>query len=70
MKEALEWMDQNIHANWGGTEIFSVLEAIYRMPLKDCSSRQVMIGHSTCHILLYLSLSLSWIIGYSTALMI
>ena len=62
MKEALEWMDQNIHADWGGTEIFSVLEAIYRMPLKDNSSRQVMIWivdipHVLC-------LRSSWIIGW------
>ena len=42
MQEAVKWMVENVHANWGGTEILSVLEAIYRMPLEDKTSRQVI----------------------------
>ena len=40
-QEAVRWLNQNVHANWGGTEILSVLEAIYKMPLAEGGSRQV-----------------------------
>ena len=40
-QEAVQWLNQNVHANWGGTEILSVLEAIYKMPLAKGGSRQV-----------------------------
>ena len=33
--EAQAWVQQHVHANWGGTEIQAVLEAIYRVPVAE-----------------------------------
>ena len=41
-QEAVQWLNSNVHANWGGTEILSVLEAVYKMPLAKGSSRQIV----------------------------
>lgn len=29
------WVQANVNANWGGTEILSVLEAIYKVPAAE-----------------------------------
>ena len=43
-QEAVRWLTSNVNADWGGTEILSVLEAVYKMPLPDkaSSSRQIV----------------------------
>ena len=32
---AVAWVQTNVHANWGGTEIGGTLDAIYKTPLCD-----------------------------------
>ncbi|GAX83003.1 hypothetical protein CEUSTIGMA_g10430.t1 [Chlamydomonas eustigma] len=42
-EEAVVWLKKNVHANWGGTEILSVLQTIYGMPLQAAgATRQVI----------------------------
>ena len=32
---AVAWIQANVHANWGGTEIAGTLDAIYDTPVSD-----------------------------------
>ena len=32
---AVAWIQTNVHANWGGTEIAGTLQAIYQTPISD-----------------------------------
>lgn len=44
-KEAVAWLQTNVHANYGGTEVFTVLDAIYKTPLPKedkAATRQII----------------------------
>ncbi len=42
MKSAVEWVQQNVHANLGGTEILETFKHVYRVPVTPGFTRQVV----------------------------
>ena len=41
-KAAVEWIQDNVHANYGGTEVLSVLQAVYSQPIGPDATRQII----------------------------
>lgn len=42
-QDAIQWLQRNVNAGWGGTEVLSVLQAIYEgMPLGEGASRRII----------------------------
>ena len=46
-ERALNWLQQNCHANWGGTELLEALQSVYSKPVKygkdNCSLIRAML---------------------------
>jgi len=40
--EAVKWIQDNVNANYGGTEVLSVLQAVYSQPLAADTARQII----------------------------
>ncbi len=49
-KQAVSWINTNVNANWGGTEILACLAAIYKVPVTQGEQQEalVLIGCQHC----------------------